>query len=76
VLLVGLFAVGIPAGALADENTDGGIEKRFSSQPVEDLRGPVGAGALPSDESSRFSDDVEVVEYGGMQFRVGIDDTP
>ena len=75
-LLVALLAVGIPAGALADENTDGGIEKSFSSQPVDDLRGPIGAGALASEETSKWGADVEVYEAGGLQFRVGIDDTP
>jgi len=44
-VLVALFTVGIPAGALASE------------------------------EPSQWSEDVEVVEYGGVQYRVGIDDT-
>ncbi len=75
-LLVGLFVAGIPAGALADENTDGGIETMLSNEPAGDLRAPVGAGSLPSEESSRWGKDVEVYEWGGLKFRVGIDDTP
>ena len=73
-LVAVLFAAGIPAGALADENTDGGFEKSLSSR--QDLRSPIGTGSMSSGKSSESSEDVEVVEWGGVRIRVGIDDGP
>lgn len=52
------------------------MEKSFSGQPVDDLREPIGAGSLATGGTSKWGEDVEVYEWGGLQFRVGIDDTP
>ena len=90
--LVGLFAVGIPAGVLAGGSSQGTDTDRnlASVWPNEanglnmwDIQGPLDTGARPesSKEISRspkrsLGDEPQVVESGGFQYRIGIDDGP
>ena len=93
-LLVGLFAVGIPAGVFAGGSSHGTDADRnlVSVWPNEgnglnintwEIQGPLDTGALPQAGKEIFrspnrslGDEPKVVEYGGVKYRIGIDDGP
>lgn len=91
-LLVGLFAVGIPAGVLAgggsygtdtDRNLAAVWPNESNGLNMWDIQGPLDTGAQPESgkELSRsskktFGDKPEVVDHGVFQYRIGIDDGP
>ncbi len=54
-LLVGMFAVGVPVGVVADENLDGPVYNTWG-----EIESPLGTGAVISqDNPSQRSDEVE-----------------
>ncbi|NNG46331.1 MAG: hypothetical protein HKM86_04345 [Deltaproteobacteria bacterium] len=67
-LLVGMFAVGVPVGVLADENLDGPVFSAWG-----EIEGPLGTGIVISqDDPSQQSQEVEEYEpYAADEFDDG-----
>jgi hypothetical protein len=60
-LLVGMFAVGVPAGVLADENLDGPVTEAWT--PFGEVEPPLGAGSVIISQDEPSQQSLEMEEY-------------